>query len=347
MRFNGFAGTSAGAIVAALAAACRPASDPNGRYKEPPVRDMRTILADIQDFRKFLDGHDEISLEALTDFTEKPPKLGEELWQDLGGLQKLGRLRRLYRLWKLYKKWPARLSGYGWFGALCKTLATRKGIYGTDLFMQWLRKELEDTGLGDEAAGGKVTFGSVRKKREVLLKVVAADLARRQERVFSAEHSHDTEVAVGVIASMSIPLIFHPAPEGDSYWVDGGVVSNFPLWAFDEEIKGSPEPKPVVVGFRLTPARNVTSSQPIRSVADYTRALYDTILDGSQSLQTRKSLEQKPETFIPVEIEVPRGISATAFSLSESQREALYKSGYQAAETALKRRAARELLELP
>jgi predicted acylesterase/phospholipase RssA len=77
------------------------------------------------------------------------------------------------------------------------------------------------------------------------LRVVATDVTNKTVRVFSAHDTPDVAVADAVCASVGLPLIFHvqhldvsalDAPSKE--WVslmDGGLLSNLPLWVFDED----------------------------------------------------------------------------------------------------------------
>lgn len=88
------------------------------------------------------------------------------------------------------------------------------------------------------ASDGKtVTFGDLRKHGKPL-KIVASDIENQRLRLFSTENEscNDIPVAQAVAASSAIPFLFRPVKiQGKSY-VDGGMVSNLPAWAFDEQL---------------------------------------------------------------------------------------------------------------
>lgn len=87
-----------------------------------------------------------------------------------------------------------------------------------------------------------VTFAEL----ELPLYVVATDLRQSKAKVFKAP---DDGVAAAVACSCSIPLFFQPKPALDSFYVDGGLVSNVPGFAFFEDENETPSE--LILAFRL------------------------------------------------------------------------------------------------
>ena len=112
-------------------------------------------------------------------------------------------------------------------------------------FAQWLAGELEALGVR--------TFGDLRRRDDRgadprpehrwKLVVMAADVTRGQLLRLPWDYERyglnpdDQSVAEAVRASISVPYLFEPAkltyPGGESLLVDGGLVSNYPIDAFD------------------------------------------------------------------------------------------------------------------
>lgn len=98
-----------------------------------------------------------------------------------------------------------------------------------------------------------VTFEKLFEKSEKPLRIVATNLDTRSLVLFSEERTPHVAVADAVAASIAIPFIFKPheirrsaelppdayVPEGR--YVDGGLVSNLPAWTFDEELEKDPD----------------------------------------------------------------------------------------------------------
>jgi NTE family protein len=82
-----------------------------------------------------------------------------------------------------------------------------------------------------------VTMGDLNGNGRPVLRIVAANITGHRLRLFSSDADTDQGLAVAdvVTASVCIPLIFRPWLIGGSHHVDGGIVSNLPAWPFDEE----------------------------------------------------------------------------------------------------------------
>lgn len=114
-----------------------------------------------------------------------------------------------------------------------------------DFFRTWLERELEKLGVR--------TFGDLRiwddpradrrPEHRWRLTVMAADATRGQFLRLPQDYERyglepdEQLVADAVRASISVPYLFEPArlrhPGGESLLVDGGVISNYPIDAFD------------------------------------------------------------------------------------------------------------------
>jgi NTE family protein len=120
--------------------------------------------------------------------------------------------------------------------------------------------------------------------------------------------------------------------------VDGGMLSNFPVWLFDSA-DGIPdwptfglllvEPKPSVpIGARL-PQATMTGHGP-RAVVDYVKALAQTMMEAHDRLYVEQSTYART-------IPIPTlGVGTTEFDLSPERALALFDSGLWAAEKFLK-----------
>lgn len=149
-------------------------------------------------------------------------------------------------------------------------LARHHGLAHGEYFRRWF----------DEVLEGK-TFRHVRSEateeegpgRSYRLKLIAADVTNRDMLVLpedlakyrlpgsaAAIDPDDFKIADAVRMSLSIPFFFRPvtlirADTGEpATIVDGGVLSNFPVWLFDARDR---EPRRPTFGLRLTGGRGV------------------------------------------------------------------------------------------
>ena len=124
---------------------------------------------------------------------------------------------------------------------------------------------------------------------------------------------------------MSIPFFFEAVKLIKNYFVDGGILSNFPVWLFDSD--GVPEWP--TFGFKFIDpdeGRPNDTSSPIA----LGKAIISTMMEAHDNLQVES------EDFLRT-IAIPTmGVRTTEFDLSQQKRDALYNSGVQAAKNFLK-----------
>ena len=212
----------------------------------------------------------------------------------------------------------------------------KKGLYSGQALESWVRRILLEKGI--------VTFSDLPRGK---LSIIASDITNGRIVVLPDELqlygiSPDTfEVAKAVRMSCSIPYFFDPvrlrlsgdAAQGRSfteqfvYMVDGGMLSNFPLWLFDEKEEGfkSPERRTPTVGYQLI---GKTEPQPHRITGPFSmlQAMVGTML----SAHDERYIET--EKFIRT-VKIPTlGISTTQFNISPEQSDAIYNAGLAAGE---------------
>jgi NTE family protein len=339
LRFKGYAGASAGAIVAALAAV---------GYTP---KELKNILEKL-DYMSFLEDADKVPLDLLQGHMGFLEGLFSQntfaaLKQDMAQLRQKKGWKFAWYVWRLWKKHRHYQPEFEQLAQSVAWLIEYKGFYQTSRFQDWLRKLLEEKAK-EAGIECPVTFKTLWKKN-ILLKVVTTDVGRRKPLVYSHYEARHREVAEAVQASMSIPLFFRPYPDGDNFMVDGGMVSNFPAWVFDteqeEERNSSPNrsadaEKDVtpVLGFRLVAGRPVPC---LKSFGDYVTGLYHTALGGTDELQTRRV----SKLFL-IPIQMPPWATATKFDLSDVEKQSLYMRGELDAETFFQNTENRQALAL-
>ena len=110
-----------------------------------------------------------------------------------------------------------------------------KGIHAGDYVENFLSEKFEQK--------GKKYFKDIYENGESKLKVIASDVTRHKLIVLPDDlveyniNPMEFEIAKAVRMSLSIPFFFEPVilnKKGNpSYIVDGGLLSNFPIWIFD------------------------------------------------------------------------------------------------------------------
>ncbi|MBP2330337.1 NTE family protein [Kibdelosporangium banguiense] len=272
-RFERIAGTSAGAIVAALVVAYQRA----GR----DLHDLEPMMRGL-DYTRFADG---------------------------AGLAKVA----------------------GKAGAAVEVVMHGGGHSG-DYLTEWLGEALQDVGVST-FADLRIADpdSSLRDNQEYALVVHATDLSRRLlvrlpwDYPQYGKNPDDMRVVDAVRASMSIPFYFRPVQietqSGTATWVDGGLLSNFPITVFDRS--DGEEPRWPTWGIKLSrDAQGFGQDKPVRTglriaisslhamTADWNRYRYEE--DGV----TRRTLHVDTD-----------GVSATDFDISAEKQQLLFTNG--------------------
>ncbi|MDY7223358.1 patatin-like phospholipase family protein [Halalkalibacterium halodurans] len=195
------------------------------------------------------------------------------------------------------------------------------GMYKGDQLEKWLIQVLGHKGVS--------TFADLPKGA---LKIVASDISRGRLIVLPDDLKdyglipERFSVARAVRMSCGIPYFFQPVKlynrkrRGErSYVVDGGILSNFPIWLFHNR-KKQPLKRPVI-GFQLTPGLEEMAPHLINNAVDLYQSLFDTMIRAHDLRYIAKD-HAKNIVFIPVQ-----SVKATDFDLDEAQKKALVQLG--------------------
>lgn len=166
--------------------------------------------------------------------------------------------------------------------------------------------------------GSEINFEEFYNLTGVDLVITGANITKHRPAVFSRRHTPLFPVAEAVGISMNLPVLFKPVtveanvPVGslnaraDDYhgmWIDGGILNNFPLHAFDHLMpqvsSRYPGLKPLhtnMLGLRLTdgPARQGAASPPGRMdiLTEHLGNIMGTVLFPSEEGQIRNEQER-------------------------------------------------------
>ncbi len=223
------------------------------------------------------------------------------------------------------------------------SLLLESGIYEGEYLRAWLGDTL--------AAHGVRTFADLLledpgsdlpAERAYRLVIMASDLSHRRLRrlpwdypIFGMPCS-DVPVVDAVRASMSIPFFYEPVKlrdetTGEDTWlVDGGMLSNFPVDVFDRT-DGVP-PRWPTFGIKLSARANALAQQepPVRGAVSMTRAMVSTMTGFFDHLHL-----DEPSTLARTIFVDTLGVRSTDFSLDHDTQQALFASGQDAARTFL------------
>jgi NTE family protein len=173
------------------------------------------------------------------------------------------------------------------------------------------------------AKKGVCTFGDLSPGT---LRLVASDLTNGRIIVLPDDlakygvNSETFPVARALRMSCGIPFFFEPVylrnGKGEAVVVDGGVLSNFPLWIFDNGHRERP-----VLGLKLSSASDEIEPRKIDNAIDLFEALFSTMKDAHDNRYISRRHE-RDIIFIPVE-----HYSATQFDIDEETKQKLMSIG--------------------
>jgi NTE family protein len=221
----------------------------------------------------------------------------------------------------------------GGFYNFIKDLTEDFGIYQGDYFLnEWFKPFLKQQGIDSE-----ITFKGVKHKFGTNLKVYATDLNVQSIKEFSVEATPNIQIAYAVRASMSIPLFFKawkfPGNDPNNHiYVDGGVMYNYPIDAFDS----GNSPLDQTLGFFLLdltgkPAVSNNLDYGFSHLETYIKSLFEAILNAQNYDVQHNNFEIKRTVQVN-----DLGISAIDFGITSVQANALYQMGYDATNNFLK-----------
>lgn len=215
-------------------------------------------------------------------------------------------------------------------------LFLKKGLYPGQAIEQWIESKLMDKGIR-----------AFRDLKGFNLRIMASDISRGRLIVLPEDIEHygikpeELEIAKAVRMSTSIPYFFEPVrlrklqparrhhlkPES-FYIVDGGILSNFPLWIFDQDSierskRGEAVGKVPTLGFSLV-GRHAQVMREIYGPLSMFQALFSTMMEAHDERYIEKHNRFRT-------IKIPTlGVHTTEFGMNKERSLKLYEAGLKA-----------------
>lgn len=243
-----------------------------------------------------------------------------------------------------------------WLGGLFNAVFRLRGLAPAAYFVEWLGEQLAASPLARELGKTELVFGDLRRRDLPPIGELPGITPARYERARYRLHVIGSDVTTGrmlivpddlpdyedergtpldkdsfpvvdaVRMSMSYPFLFAPVVlrrQGKPvYVVDGGLLSNFPIWLFD-----SPQPKRPTWGFRLHPGATVEEGLPYRKVP---RPFWEVpLLKAMFSAATEAWDREQMERVVSARtVSIPtHGIATTDFGIGRGEADSLYGWG--------------------
>lgn len=193
----------------------------------------------------------------------------------------------------------------------------RMGLYQGEAMEKWFIEKLANKGV--------YTFGDLPAGT---LRLITSDLTNGRMMVLP-----DDLVRYGIVAetfsiaralrmSCGLPFFFEPVKltsgTGKTIVVDGGVLSNFPIWLFDEQDGNRQRP---VLGLKISRGHEEPKGHKINNALNLFQALFSTMQNAHDEKYISRKFE-KDIVFIPV-----NNKSTTDFNLTQEEKEDLMEIG--------------------
>ncbi len=217
------------------------------------------------------------------------------------------------------------------------SLAFEKGIYEGDYLVKWLTEMLAefkvrtfaDLKLPDDQAQ------HLPPHQRYKLVVMVTDVSRgKLIRLPWDYHKYGRDpdkqlVAEAVRASCSIPFYYEPVKMGKSFLVDGGVLSNFPVWIFEQgqHLHNTDVP---TIGLKLSAKPEGLLARPEKDTSNtlaYAFSIISTMVSSLDQVHMDDPCTQRRTIFIDT-----FDLRATEFGITSRQQNRLFENGQLAAQ---------------
>jgi NTE family protein len=217
-------------------------------------------------------------------------------------------------------------------------LIMEQGIYKGEYLKQWLSEQLD--------AKGKKTFGDIKLldpgstlkvDQQYRLVVMASDISHGELCRFPWSYgtfgvqADSAEIVEAVRASMSIPFFYAPqkmksSAGEDSWFVDGGMLSNFPIDVFDR----TDQQRPRWPTFGIKLSAQPTAAQGIEHKVTGTVTLTEAMIGTMTGFYDRMHIDDPSVRARTIFVDTMK-VRATDFDIDEPTQQQLYESGRAAA----------------
>ncbi len=220
-----------------------------------------------------------------------------------------------------------------WFGRIpllggALSLFATDGLYAGNYLEQFVAGALKDLGV---EKFGDLRTGDTWPAHAWSLVVTASDLSRRRLVRIPwdlADYGQDPDefpVAVAVRASTAIPYFFRPVKVSGATWVDGGLLSDFPVGLFDRAV--SSEVRWPTFGIRLSARPGIPpTTHPVNGPLAIGVAAIDTLFTAQDSAYVDSECTVVRTIFVPTD-----DVSSVDFDLGQTQKKRLFDQGSRAA----------------
>lgn len=229
-----------------------------------------------------------------------------------------------------------------------KRLLTEFGWYKGQKILDWLGEVIKKKTGNADTTFDELKHMSDRKNYPFRsLYIVGCNINTGNAEVFSHETKHKhLPIRLATRITASVPIFFQPVLLNDAYYVDGGVLRNYPITLFDDWKYNANIPKTYILpfnfetlGFRLDTREEIqrflnpdipNRFLKVNNFVQYAQSLI-TLISNTQNEEHLHSFDQNRTVYCDT-----LNVTSTNFRISVSKRIELINSGYLATKAYLK-----------
>ncbi len=204
-------------------------------------------------------------------------------------------------------------------------LFTKYGLYAGDAFLKWMKKQVAESPL---KLAEDATFNDLIKAGGLDLRVFTCNINTHELVELSRDSTPTKSIAEAVRSSMSIPLFFKAWQFSDDekgdYYVDGGLIYNYPVDTFDDE-----DDITATLGLYLgakDPKEAANSTIGKNHILKYIKNTFIASLQAQHTHFMKARINKERTIFID-----DFDVSPINFNITETVKDSLKSSGKQAA----------------
>lgn len=198
-------------------------------------------------------------------------------------------------------------------------------------------QELMGNLIKDKTGNADYTLEDLEKEKNIKLVIVTTNMNLKRSEYLYSGHSNklfsNIPIRKAIRMSIGIPFMFEPYSYNDCFYVDGGILDNYPLHVFDGVNPEDPKarlnlsvPNPKVLGLKImTPDRELNydsvKKENLKTIYEYTFSFIDTVLIENERRLMTPSFWKRSIIIITPDYPL------TKFSLTNEEKENLISVG--------------------
>lgn len=208
---------------------------------------------------------------------------------------------------------------------ICLSLIKNKGLHNKinvrGFLVDCAKNKLKSDAIKNDRGVDSITFSDFYEFNHVDLRIIATDVLTGRAIEFSSEKTPGQCIFDAIVASCSYPLFFQPSTIEDLVLVDGGISCNLPTFLFNRpKFKNLP-----VYAFDLISEGVVKRDFTKYGFLEYIKDFINSAVDASNNIIS------DVVGGISVPVIVPKKYTTLNFTMEDEDIDLLYKSGLKSA----------------